>query len=57
MKGDVNYTPERVMNDIKFDPEPQYTAEAYFFTKPQLVATPLLTCIVFPTLRADLARA
>lgn len=57
MKGDVNYTPERVMNDIKFDPEPQYTAEAYFFTKPQLVATPLLTCIVSPTLRADLARA
>ncbi|CAN9179851.1 unnamed protein product [Alternaria alternata] len=33
MKGDVNYTPERVMNDIKFDPEPQYTAEAYFFTQ------------------------
>jgi NADH dehydrogenase (ubiquinone) 1 alpha subcomplex subunit 5 len=57
MKGDVNYTPERVMNDIKFDPEPQYTAEAYVFTKPQLVATPLLTCIVSPTLRADLARA
>jgi NADH dehydrogenase (ubiquinone) 1 alpha subcomplex subunit 5 len=29
MKGDVNYTPERAVNNTKFDPEPQYTAEAY----------------------------
>ncbi|KAI4955064.1 hypothetical protein J4E91_000920 [Alternaria rosae] len=28
MKGDVNYTPERAVADVKFDPEPQYTAEA-----------------------------
>ncbi|KAF2125034.1 hypothetical protein P153DRAFT_370355 [Dothidotthia symphoricarpi CBS 119687] len=28
MKGDVNYTPERSITKIKFDPEPQYTAEA-----------------------------
>jgi NADH dehydrogenase (ubiquinone) 1 alpha subcomplex subunit 5 len=29
MKGDVNYTPERVVADVKFEPEPQYTVEAY----------------------------
>ncbi|KAF1946833.1 hypothetical protein EJ02DRAFT_366281 [Clathrospora elynae] len=28
MKGDGKYTPERAFSDIKFDPEPQYTAEA-----------------------------
>lgn len=29
MKGDVNYTPERAVTNTKFEPEPQYTAEAY----------------------------
>jgi NADH dehydrogenase (ubiquinone) 1 alpha subcomplex subunit 5 len=29
MKGDVSYTPERAVANVKFDPEPQYTAEAY----------------------------
>lgn len=29
MKGDVDYTPERAISQVKFDPEPQYTAEAY----------------------------
>lgn len=29
MKGDVNYTPERVFSNVKFEPEPQYTVEAY----------------------------
>jgi NADH dehydrogenase (ubiquinone) 1 alpha subcomplex subunit 5 len=29
MKGDVNYSPERIFSKVKFDPEPQYTAEAY----------------------------
>lgn len=29
MKGDVSYTPERVFTDAKFEPEPQYTVEAY----------------------------
>ena len=28
MKGDVSYTPERAISNVKFDPEPQYTAEA-----------------------------
>ncbi|KAF1843561.1 uncharacterized protein K460DRAFT_290799 [Cucurbitaria berberidis CBS 394.84] len=28
MKGDAKYTPERAFSSIKFDPEPQYTAEA-----------------------------
>lgn len=28
MKGDVNYTPQRAVSKIKFDPEPQYTTEA-----------------------------
>jgi NADH dehydrogenase (ubiquinone) 1 alpha subcomplex subunit 5 len=31
MKGDVNYSPERVFSQVKFAPEPQYTAEAYVF--------------------------
>lgn len=31
MKGDVNYTPERVFTDAQFEPEPQYTVEAYVF--------------------------
>jgi NADH dehydrogenase (ubiquinone) 1 alpha subcomplex subunit 5 len=29
MKGDANYTPERAVSNVKFDPEPQYTTEAY----------------------------
>lgn len=29
MKGDVNYTPQRAFSAVKFEPEPQYTAEAY----------------------------
>lgn len=29
MKGDANYTPERAFSTVVFDPEPQYTAEAY----------------------------
>jgi NADH dehydrogenase (ubiquinone) 1 alpha subcomplex subunit 5 len=32
MKGDANYKPERVISTVKFDPEPQYTAEAYVGT-------------------------
>ncbi|KNG51998.1 nadh-ubiquinone oxidoreductase kda subunit [Stemphylium lycopersici] len=28
MKGDVDYTPERAVTNTKFEPEPQYTAEA-----------------------------
>ncbi|CAO2652960.1 Nn.00g023710.m01.CDS01 [Neocucurbitaria sp. VM-36] len=28
MKGDAKYTPERSFSTVKFDPEPQYTAEA-----------------------------
>lgn len=28
MKGDVNYSAERVISPVKFDPEPQYTVEA-----------------------------
>ncbi|KAH3915516.1 hypothetical protein HBI56_149250 [Parastagonospora nodorum] len=28
MKGDVNYSPERVFSQVKFDPEPQYTTDA-----------------------------
>jgi NADH dehydrogenase (ubiquinone) 1 alpha subcomplex subunit 5 len=28
IKGDVDYTPERVFADAKFEPEPQYTVEA-----------------------------
>jgi len=29
MKGAANYSNERVLADIKFEPEPKYTAEAY----------------------------
>jgi NADH dehydrogenase (ubiquinone) 1 alpha subcomplex subunit 5 len=29
MKGDVNYSPDRAYSQVKFAPEPQYTAEAY----------------------------
>ncbi|KAH7064162.1 ETC complex I subunit conserved region-domain-containing protein [Paraphoma chrysanthemicola] len=28
MKGDVNYSPDRVVSQVKFAPEPQYTVEA-----------------------------
>lgn len=29
MLGDKNYSPDRVFSKVKFDPEPQYTVEAY----------------------------
>ena len=29
MKGDANYSPERVISPVKFESEPQYTTEAY----------------------------
>jgi NADH dehydrogenase (ubiquinone) 1 alpha subcomplex subunit 5 len=32
MKGDVSYTPDRAVSNVKFDPEPQYTVEAYVQT-------------------------
>lgn len=32
MKGDAKYTPERALHEIKLEPEPQWTAEAYVMT-------------------------
>jgi NADH dehydrogenase (ubiquinone) 1 alpha subcomplex subunit 5 len=31
IKGDAKYTPERAFSQVKMDPEPQYTLEAYVF--------------------------
>lgn len=28
LKGDANYSPQRILSQVKFEPEPQYTAEA-----------------------------
>lgn len=56
MKGDAQYTPERAFASVKFDPEPQYTAEACVETVSRILIQQL-TFVGYLIWRADLAQA
>jgi NADH dehydrogenase (ubiquinone) 1 alpha subcomplex subunit 5 len=43
LKGDVNYSPERVFSQTKFETEPQYTTEAYVQLLTIYTFNPILT--------------
>jgi NADH dehydrogenase (ubiquinone) 1 alpha subcomplex subunit 5 len=57
LKGDVNYSPDRAFSQVKFDPEPQYTTDAYVTNSGAELHHDTDMYTGFPTLKADLALA